>query len=72
MVLPSQQVAEPDERRCVLRVLAQGRSIGLLRFPEARLDLVRAGLIIYGVAPVPSWTDLPGLRPALREIPAHA
>jgi alanine racemase len=41
-------------------------SPGLLRFPEARLDLVRAGLIIYGVRPVPSWSDLPGLRPALR------
>jgi alanine racemase len=40
-------------------------SPGLLRFPEARLDLVRAGLIIYGVRPVRSWTDLPGLRPAL-------
>ena len=41
-------------------------SPGLLRFPEARLDLVRAGLIIYGVRPVASWTDLPGLRRALR------
>src|SRR2546430_6061674 len=39
---------------------------GLLRFPEARLDLVRAGLILYGVRPVRSWDDLPGLRPALR------
>jgi alanine racemase len=41
-------------------------SPGLLRFPEARLDLVRAGLIIFGVRPVASWSDLPGLRPALR------
>ena len=41
-------------------------SSGLLHFPEARLDLVRPGLIIYGVRPVPSWSDLPGLRPALR------
>ncbi len=41
-------------------------SPGLLRFPEARLDLVRAGLIVYGIRPVASWTDLPGLRPALR------
>ena len=41
-------------------------SPGLLRFPEARLDLVRAGLIIYGVRPVSTWSDLPGLRPALR------
>jgi alanine racemase len=41
-------------------------SPGLLRFPEARLDLVRAGLIIYGVRPVRNWNDLPTLRPALR------
>ena len=40
-------------------------SPGLLRFSEARLDLVRAGLIIYGVRPVPGWNDLPSLRPAL-------
>jgi alanine racemase len=41
-------------------------SPGLLHFPEARLDLVRAGIIIYGVRPVRSWPDLPGLRRALR------
>ena len=41
-------------------------SAGLLRCPEARLDLVRAGIIMYGVRPVRSWTDLAGLRPALR------
>ncbi len=40
-------------------------SAGLLRFPAARLDMVRAGLIIYGVRPVPEWRDLPALRPAL-------
>ena len=40
-------------------------SAGLLGLPEARLDLVRAGLIIYGVRPVPGSTDLPSLRPAL-------
>jgi len=41
-------------------------SPGLLRFPEARLDLVRAGLILYGVRPVRNWDDIPGLRQALR------
>ena len=40
-------------------------SAGLLRLPESRLDLVRAGLIIYGVRPVRDWSDLAGLRPAL-------
>src|SRR5207248_9100376 len=49
-------------------------SAGLLRLPEARLDLVRAGLIIYGVRPVRGWTDLPTLRPALtwQTIVTHA
>lgn len=40
-------------------------SAGLLRFPEARLDLVRAGLVLYGVRPDSGWKDLPELRPAL-------
>ncbi len=40
-------------------------SAGLLHYPEARLDLVRAGLVVYGVSPEPTWTDLPVLRPAL-------
>lgn len=40
-------------------------SAGLIRCREARLDLVRAGLVIYGVNPVPGSTDPPGLRPAL-------
>jgi alanine racemase len=40
-------------------------SAALLRFPEARLDLVRAGLVIYGVRPGADWGELPELRPAL-------
>lgn len=39
-------------------------SAGLLRVPESRLDLVRAGLAIYGIAPV-SDAEV-ALRPALR------
>ncbi|HEY9289307.1 MAG TPA: alanine racemase [Candidatus Dormibacteraeota bacterium] len=40
-------------------------SAGLLRIAQARLDLVRAGLILYGVRPVRNSPELPGLRPAL-------
>jgi alanine racemase len=40
-------------------------SAGLLRLPEARLDLVRTGLLTYGLRPVPTWSDLASLRPAL-------
>jgi alanine racemase len=61
-----------DARSALIRAGVTGflshaaNSPGLLRFPEARLDLVRAGIILYGVRPVRSWADLPGLRPALR------
>ena len=61
-----------DARSALIRAGVTGflshaaNSPGLLRFPEARLDLVRAGLILYGVRPVRNWDDLPGLRPALR------
>ncbi len=60
-----------DARAALVRTGVTGfishaaNSAGLLRLPEARLDLVRAGLILYGVRPVPSWTDLPSLKPAL-------
>lgn len=40
-------------------------SAGLMRLPKARLDMVRAGLVIYGVRPIPGSSDLPALRPAL-------
>lgn len=40
-------------------------SAGLLRLPEARLDLVRAGLVVYGLSPNPGWPELPALRSAL-------
>jgi alanine racemase len=49
-----------------LRFLSHAaNSAGLLHYPDARLDLVRAGLVVYGLSPEPSWTDIPGLRPAL-------
>jgi alanine racemase len=60
-----------EARRQIVREGASGfishaaNSAGLLRLPEARLDMVRAGLIIYGVRPVQEWRDLPSLRPAL-------
>ena len=61
-----------DARSALIRAGVTGflshaaNSPGLLRFPEARLDMVRVGLILYGVRPVQNWDDLPGLRPALR------
>jgi alanine racemase len=60
-----------DARAALVRAGVTGfishaaNSAAILRLPEARLDLVRAGLILYGVRPVRSWTDLPTLKPAL-------
>ncbi len=60
-----------DARAALVRAGVAGfishaaNSAAILRLPEARLDMVRAGLILYGVRPVRSWTDLPTLKPAL-------
>ncbi len=43
-------------------------SAGALRFPEARLDMVRPGIALYGVAPAPGMAaslDAPGLEPVM-------
>lgn len=39
-------------------------SVGLLKFPESRWDLVRTGLLLYGISPVKENQPL-DLRPAL-------
>ncbi len=40
-------------------------SAALLRVPESRLDLVRPGLVLYGIVPAPGKDPI-GVRPALR------
>ncbi|HEV3452557.1 MAG TPA: alanine racemase [Acidimicrobiia bacterium] len=40
-------------------------SAALLAFPEARLDLVRVGIALYGVTPAPALADRVALVPAL-------
>lgn len=39
---------------------------GALRFPQARFDMVRIGIGIYGINPAPALIPDPGLRPAMR------
>ncbi len=40
-------------------------SAAILNYPEMQLDMVRAGIILYGLSPSPSTTD-PNLLPAMR------
>jgi alanine racemase len=60
-----QQVLRFYERRSLptpMRHIAN--SAALLRLPEARLDMVRPGLLLYGVYPTPDHGDLE-VKPAL-------
>jgi len=50
----------------LLRHLAN--SAGLVRLPEARLDLVRPGAILYGLNPGMPPAEMPALEPALRVV----
>jgi alanine racemase len=43
---------------------------GALRFPDARLDMVRIGLGIYGINPAPGVVPDIGLRPVMRIVSA--
>jgi alanine racemase len=49
----------------VPRYVHAANSGGLIRHPEAHLDMVRAGIAIYGIPPAPGVGDGLGLRPAL-------
>lgn len=40
-------------------------SAGILTFPEAHLDMVRAGIVIYGIHPSPALREVLPLEPAL-------
>ena len=41
-------------------------SAGVLRYPEMHLDLVRPGIILYGLAPAPWMEGMLPLRPAMQ------
>ena len=41
-------------------------SSAVLQLPEAKFDMVRAGLLLYGIYPTPAMRDLIDVRPALR------
>ena len=46
-------------------LLHAANSAGLLAHPDARLDLVRCGIALYGLAPAPALEGVVDLRPAL-------
>jgi alanine racemase len=54
------------------RYLHAANSAGTLRFPEARLDVVRVGAAMYGLDPGGGIAAAAGLRPALRWVSAVA
>lgn len=47
-------------------IVHAANSAGTLLRPDARLDLVRVGITIYGIPPAPGLAPVPGLVPALR------
>lgn len=53
-------------RRKNATVLHAANSAALMRYPETRFDMVRAGLCLYGVSPFPEGEAVPlGLEPAM-------
>lgn len=70
-----------NPRRAGPSIAHASNSAGLLAYPEARYDLVRCGIAIYGIPPSPAVADAVPLRPALslkarvshvKELPAGA
>ncbi len=59
-----------DERRPSFAIVRPGTDISLT-LPEARFDLVRPGIAVYGLTPVPSVGAF-GLRPAMTLVAAAA
>jgi len=50
-------VAELEARGVRPRLVHASNSAGLLAFPDARYDLVRVGIALYGVPPAPALAD---------------
>jgi alanine racemase len=59
-------VEELEQRGYHFPLVHAANSAGLLRFPHARLNLVRPGIALYGLRPSPQVPLPPGFRPALR------
>jgi len=59
-------VASIEEAGLALSVRHIANSAGALALPEARLDMVRVGISLYGLAPSPETSGLADLRPAMR------
>jgi len=56
---------EVDAARGRPRLIHAANSAALLAVPDARFDLVRAGIALYGVAPAPALADRASLTPVL-------
>ena len=60
--------AELAAQGIVVPMLHAANTAGALMFPEARLDMVRVGLGIYGLRPAPEVGGSLDLRPAMRVV----
>jgi alanine racemase len=58
-------LADLDAAGLLPAIVHAANSAGLLAFPDARFDLVRAGIAIYGIPPTPELAGRAVLRPAL-------
>jgi alanine racemase len=54
-----------DATRGRPRIIHAANSAAMLAVPDARFDLVRAGIALYGVAPAPTLADRVSLTPVL-------
>lgn len=60
--------AQLDADGVVVPMLHAANTAGALLYPEARLDMVRVGLGIYGLRPAPHVAPHLALRPAMRVV----
>lgn len=59
-------VTRLEERGIRFQIRHCCNSAATLRFPQMHLDMVRAGVILYGLAPAPECAGLMDLQPAMR------
>ncbi len=65
-LLFSEAVKYLEDNGVVFKIRHCANSAATLSYPEYQLDMVRAGLILYGLTPSQNASDVEGLRPAMK------